>query len=98
MKRAAMIRGRARRQDGQALVIVALAMVVLLGFAALVVDIGRVWIAQRNLQAAVDAAALVAGQNLPNATTAYSEAVSYSGATGDKNALDGYGVTANAPT
>ncbi len=98
MKRAATIRGRTRRQDGQALVIVALAMVVLLGFAGLVIDIGRVWIAQRNLQGAVDAAALVAGQNLPNATTAYSEAVSYSGATGDKNALKGYGVTANSPS
>ena len=50
-------------------------------------------VAQRNLQGAVDAAALVAGQNLPNATTAYSDAVAYSGATGDKNAVGGYGVT-----
>ena len=72
MKRAATIRGRVRRQDGQALPMVALAMVVLLGFAGLVIDIGRVWVAQRQLQAAVDSAALVAGQDLPNATTAYS--------------------------
>ncbi len=93
-----MISGGVRRQDGQALVVVALAMVVLLGFTGLVLDIGRVWVAQRRLQAAVDSAALVAGQNLPNAATAYSEAVSYSAATGDKNALGGYGVTAGSPS
>jgi Flp pilus assembly protein TadG len=98
MKRAAAIRRRGRRQDGQALVVVALAMVVLLGFTGLVLDIGRVWVAQRHLQAAVDSAALVAGQDLPNATTAYNQAVSYSAATGDKNALGGYGVTAGSPS
>lgn len=98
MKRLAEFRKRVRRQEGQALVLVALAMVVLIGFTGLVVDIGRVWVAQRNLQGAVDAAALVAGQDLPNATTAYSQAVDYSGAAGDKNAIGGYDVTTGAPT
>jgi Flp pilus assembly protein TadG len=90
----AAIRGRARRQEGSVLVLVVLAMVVLLGFTGMVIDLGRVWVAQRQLQAAVDASALVAGQDLPNAQTAYSAANSYSG-TGTKNAVGGYGVTAN---
>ena len=98
MKGAAAIRGRVRRQDGQVLPFVAVSMVVLLGFAALVFDIGRLFVAQQQLQNAVNAAALVAGQNLPNATISYGAAVSYSGATGDKNALGGYGVTSSSPT
>jgi Flp pilus assembly protein TadG len=98
MKRAAAILGRVRRRDGQVLPLVALFMVVLIGFAALVFDIGRVYVAQQQLQAAVNSAALVAGQDLPNATTAYNAAVSYSGAPGEKNAVGGYGVTAGSPT
>jgi Putative Flp pilus-assembly TadE/G-like len=98
MKGAAEIRGHVRQENGQVLPLVALAMVVLIGFAGLVIDIGRVWVAQQQLQGAVNAAALVAGQELPNASTAYSDAVSYSGASGDKNALGGYGVTAGSPS
>jgi Putative Flp pilus-assembly TadE/G-like/von Willebrand factor type A domain len=96
MRGAAAVRGRVRPQDGSVLVLVVLAMVVLLGFTGMVIDLGRVWVAQRQLQAAVDASALVAGQNLPNATSSYSSALSYGG-TG-KNAVGGYGVTANAPS
>ena len=98
MKGAAAIRGRVRRQDGQVVPLVAVSLVVLIGFAAIVFDVGRVYVAQQQLQNAVNAAALVAGQNLPNATNSYSAAVSYSGAAGDKNAVGGYGVTASAPT
>jgi Flp pilus assembly protein TadG len=98
MKWAAAIRRRVRRQNGQVLPLVALMMVVLLGFAGLAIDLGRVWVAQRKLQAAVDAATLAAGQDLPNAATAYSAALSYGGATGENNAVGGYGVTAGSPT
>lgn len=98
MRRLAAIRRRVRREDGQVLPLVALMMVVLLGFAGLAIDMGRVWVAQRQLQAAVDAAALVAGQDLPNASTAYTQGVSYSGAPGNKNAMTGWGVTGGAPT
>lgn len=98
MKWEAAIPRRVRRQDGQVLPLVALLLVVLLGCAALVIDVGRLFVAQQRLQAAVNAAALVAGQDLPNATNAYADAVSYSGATGDKNAVGGSGVTAGSPT
>ena len=50
-----------------------LALVVLLGFAGLVIDVGRVYVAQRQLQAAVDAAALAAGQDLPDSVAAHDE-------------------------
>jgi Flp pilus assembly protein TadG len=98
MKGPAAIRGRVRRQDGQVLAFVAVSLVVLIGLAAIVFDVGRLYVAKQQLQNAVDAATLVAGQNLPNATSAYAAAVSYSGASGAKNALGGYGVTASSPT
>lgn len=97
MKRAAEIWAGVRRRDGQALVIVALSMVVMIAFTGLVIDVGRVYVAQRKLQGAVDAAALAAGQDLPNATKSYSDAVSY-GATGAGNPVGGYGVSAVAPS
>ena len=49
-----------------------------------------------DLQDAVDAAALVARQDLPDASTAYSPA-SPTAADHDDNALTGYGVTAASP-
>jgi Flp pilus assembly protein TadG len=98
MKVAAAILARVRRQDGQVVPLMAVCMVVLIGFAALVVDIGRAYVAQQQLQAAVNAAALVAGQSLPNATNANAAAISYSGAPGEKNALGGYGITGASPS
>jgi len=69
-----------RREEGQALALTAVALVVLIGFAGLAIDIGRLYVAQRQLQQAVDAAALAAGQNLPHANTAFTSAVYYSAA------------------
>ena len=98
MRGAGTIRTAGRGEEGQVLPLVAIWIVVLMLIAALVVDMGRVWVAQRQLQTAVDGAALIAGQDLPNSTTAYSAAVSYSGAHGDKNQIGGFGVTPAAPT
>src|SRR5579883_2001301 len=64
-------------------------MTVLIGFAGLVIDVGRVFVAQRQLQQAVDAAALVAGQDLPNSAQAYTDAIAYSAAAGAKNQHSG---------
>jgi hypothetical protein len=98
MKGTAAIAGRVRRQNGQVVPLVAVCILVLLGLTGLVFDFGRVFVAQEQLQAAVNSAALAAGQNLPDATQALSAAVSYSGATGKNNALGGYAVTAGSPT
>jgi Flp pilus assembly protein TadG len=76
----------AGREDGQALVMMLLSLIVLLGFAGLVVDLGRVYVAKRQLQQAVDASALAAAQDLPSQSTASTTAVSYSAVTGNKNA------------
>ena len=60
-----------RREDGQALIIMALALVVMLGFAGLVVDIGRAYLAQRQLQTGGRRrCARSAGSRLPNSTAA----------------------------
>ena len=74
----AALAGQLRREDGQALILMIVTLVVLLGFVGLVVDVGRAYLAQRQLQQAVDAAALAAGQTLPNSTKALTQAIDYS--------------------
>jgi hypothetical protein len=76
--------------------LVVISAVVLIGLTGMAIDLGRVWVTQQELQRAVDAAALAAGQDLPNSSNAYSVAVSYSG-TGIKNGVGGWGVSPNAP-
>lgn len=59
-----------KNEDGQSLVIFALLLVILIGFVALVVDVGSLYIKKIELQTAADAAALAGAQYLPNASTA----------------------------
>ena len=59
-----MLDARRRHQSGQAIVLVALMLVVVVGMAALAIDGSRAYSLRRDLQAAVDAAALAAGDNL----------------------------------
>jgi len=66
-------------ESGQALVIVAVALVALLGVTAFSVDLGMAYNAKAELQAAADAAALAGAQDLPNATVATTSAKSYAG-------------------
>ncbi len=77
---------RAGREDGQVIVIMVLFLTVLCGFAGLVVDIGRVYVAQRQLQQAVDASALAAAQDLPTTAAANTDVTAYSALAGNKNA------------
>ena len=77
---------RAHKDErGQTLIMVSVMMVVLLAFAALVVDFGRVYFSFRELQASSDAAALAGAEILPQ-STATTTATSYSAISGDKNA------------
>ncbi len=89
---------RLRQEGGQVLPMTALLMVVLVGFAGLVIDVGRVWIAQRQLQNATDATALAIAQNMPDNYTGWSKVPGFDGVSPSKNALFGYGVTADPPT
>jgi hypothetical protein len=59
------LRGRAERQHGQILVLFALMLVLLMGLAALVVDVGVLRRSSAMLAAGIDAGALAAGAQLP---------------------------------
>lgn len=60
----------ARDERGAVVVMTALFMTVLLAFAALVVDVGYLYLEKSKLRAAVDAAALAGVQELPGSPTA----------------------------
>ncbi|MHB8588226.1 MAG: pilus assembly protein TadG-related protein [Candidatus Dormibacteraceae bacterium] len=53
-----------RNQRGQAIVLIAIMLAVVIGMAALAIDGSRAYAVRRDLQAAVDAAALAAGDSL----------------------------------
>jgi Putative Flp pilus-assembly TadE/G-like len=60
-----MLLTRSRGESGQAIVFVAFMLTVLVGMAALVIDVGSWYQADRRLQTAADAAALAGAQELP---------------------------------
>ncbi|MGE5423357.1 MAG: pilus assembly protein TadG-related protein [Ignavibacteriales bacterium] len=64
-------------ENGQSLVLMALLIVVLMGFAALVVDVGAISLAKTRLQNAADAAAAAGAQQLPDASAATEVAYYY---------------------
>ncbi len=65
------IRGRRSGARGQVLPIFAVGLIVFIGIAALVVDVGFIWMAHRHQQDAVDPAALAAARYIqPTADTA----------------------------
>jgi Flp pilus assembly protein TadG len=66
-----------RAEAGQVIVLVVLGMAVLLGAAALVVDLGYAYSAQRNLQSSADSAALAGAQGLPDVASAVQLAHEY---------------------
>jgi Flp pilus assembly protein TadG len=85
---------RARREEsGQALVLMSLMLVLLLGFAGMVIDFGHVYFSYRALKMSTNAAALAGAEQLPNSTAA-TTATSYSGVSGNYNAWNNMpGVT-----
>jgi Putative Flp pilus-assembly TadE/G-like len=80
-------------ERGQVLVLVALALVALIGFVALAVDTGFVWGARRKMQTAADAAALAGaiasrqGQSSANITTAAQDSAGLDGFTDGANGV-----------
>jgi Flp pilus assembly protein TadG len=76
MVRNAIRQGR-RREAGVGVVIIALFLVILMGFVALVVDGGHASETQARCQAASDAAALAAAGKLPDQAAAKAAALSY---------------------
>lgn len=77
-----------KKEDGQALVLAALLLATLLGFAALVIDVGSLQVEKQRLQTVVDAAALAGAQELPDANAARKTAEAYAEMNGvDKSSL-----------
>jgi Flp pilus assembly protein TadG len=68
---------RPAREEGAVLPLVALMLVVLLGMAALSIDVGNAYLHKRRLQSAVDLAALAGAQRLPAQGTAQADAQSF---------------------
>ena len=60
------MRVRAGNERGQAFALMIVALVALLGTAAIVMDVGFAWYAKRQVQASADAAALAGAQELPD--------------------------------
>ena len=82
-----------KEERGQMLPMACLMMTILIGMAGFTIDTGRVYYSFHQLQAATDAAALAGAEALPN-TNASSQAIAYSGVSGNANAIPGLpGVT-----
>ena len=75
---------------------VAAGMVVFIAVVGLVVDVGRLYVAQRQLQIAADAAALAGAQSLPNGTAARTVACTYSATDRASGRCDGATMGADA--
>ncbi len=76
-----------RDERGAVAVLVAVSIVAMLGFGALVVDLANVLMAQSIVQASANAAALAGSQEIGNGGAPITTATTYSSLTGDKNAL-----------
>ena len=87
-----------QREEGQIIPLLAVGMLLLLlGVAGLVVDVGNISVAQRKVQAVADAAALAGAAVLPDTAQAVSTAEQY-GATGtNAAALTGLSVAQPTP-
>jgi len=68
------------------MVLAAMLMVALIALAGLAVDVGHAYLVKRQLQAGVDAAALSAAQDIPDAAAVTAAAYAYGPSVGAKNA------------
>lgn len=82
---------RLRDDQGAVAVLVAVAMVAMLGFGAVVVDVGQVYAERRQLQNGADAAALALAMDCPTSTGCSSDtsAAGPAGVKANQNANDG---------
>jgi hypothetical protein len=88
-----------RDERGQSFVLTLIALVALLGMAALVLDVGAWFHQKRHLQATADAAALAGAQLLPNNPGgAQAQAVTYGGKNGGGVAAADVAITSSRAT
>jgi Flp pilus assembly protein TadG len=77
MTRRNSIIARVREERGVAAPLIAVCMIVILGVAALAIDLGFAYLQERRLQASVDFALLAGAQKLPDAVSATGDAQSF---------------------
>lgn len=82
-----------KKEDGQSLVVFALFFVILMGSAALVVDVGFIEVKKSHLQNVADAAALAGAMDLPN----YSIAIINAKKVAEANGVDVVKTTVKTP-
>ncbi len=85
---------RLKNEDGTVIVILALSFTMLLGFAALVVDVGLVALEKARLVRTMDATVLAGAQELPDTSKAFQTAYEYA----IRNELDPSHLTISFPT
>ena len=83
-----------QRENGAIAIIAAIALPAFVGLAALGVDAGYLYYAQRTLEASAAAAALAGAAQIGTGGTPATTATSYSSVTGDQNASGG--ITVNS--
>ncbi len=91
---------RIHREGGQMLVLFVLALGVLMGFVAMTVDVGMIFVERRSLQNAADAAALAGSPELPptgNSATAMAMAREFAEKHGFVDGVDGVTVKVQTP-
>lgn len=84
-----------KNEEGQALIMVALLMVVILGFAALTVDIGTAYMSKSKLQSAADSAAL-AGAGEPIKENKINAAISVAKENDVESGVEGVSILVNS--
>lgn len=95
-----MVFGKLNNQRGMALVFVAIALVVLLGIAALVIDLGRLYVAKQRAQNVADAAAIAAAWKLDGTPDSLADAETEAGVivAANNDANSSWTVTGHAVT
>lgn len=88
---------RSRSESGQVLVLTAMSLAVLLGFAAMAADLGQFWTVRRKMQTAADAAAVSAAIALRLKEDATAAGRSVSALNGFTDSTNGVTVTVNNP-
>ncbi len=76
---ASILRAFARREDGGIAIVVAAGLAMLLGCAAIAVDVSYLYVERNRLQIAADAAALAGANKLPDETEARLAAIEFAG-------------------
>ena len=88
---------RRRGQRGQIILLVAVTIPMLLGFAGLAVDAGLLWTTKRHMQTATDAAAIAAATSFRNNGSYASAGSDLASLNGFTHGSNGVAVTVNSP-